>query len=208
MKIIRLRQPHMQIHVDDIWRVESSVGDDNRRGAWIYLRDGSERRLCDETAKRVREIIDVAKSKEEILLDALTITLLLKAANEAEDGRLQFTNNTDGLSVSIGAVRMSQLQGRVRSKYEHAEKQISAYALVIVESKGIYRLNERGYQLADFLVANNFPDKEPFSGFVKLPTRFPEAPSQVAVQINQWNNNSGDVNNAVSEKGDVEQSIK
>jgi hypothetical protein len=48
----------------------------------------------------------------------------------------------------------------------------------------------------------------PFNGCVKLPARFPETPSQIGVQINQWNSNTGNVNNAVSSEGNVEQTVK
>jgi hypothetical protein len=195
----------MQVHVEDISRVETAIGNDKRKGTWIYLRDGSERRYCDETAEKVREMIEEEKSKEEIKLDALTIWLLLKAGDKLGDGRLYFTESSDGLSVTVGGIRMSPLQGRDRSKYEHAEQQMAAYALVVVESKGVYRLNERGYQMAEFLA--HHPDDLPFSGFVKLPVRFPEPPSQIGVQINQVNN-ADTVNNAVSESGKVEQSVK
>jgi hypothetical protein len=103
---------------------------------------------------------------------------------------------------------MESLQGRDRSKYEHAEQQISGYALVTVESKGVYRLNERGYRIVEFFVASEPPDDLPFSGSVKLPARPPEPSSQIGVQLNQWNSNDGNVNNAASETGNVEQSVK
>ena len=198
----------MQVHVADISRVESAVGNDEKKGTWIYLRDDSDPRYCLETAKKVREMIEEAKSKEEVQLDALAIGLLLKAANVSDDGRLHFTESSDGLTVTAGGVRTESLHGRDRSRYEHAEKQISGYALVTVESKGIYRLNERGYRMAEFFVDSKHPDDLPFSGYVKLPARFSESPSPIGVQINQWNNNAKSVNNAVSEKGNVEQSVR
>lgn len=194
----------MQVHVEDIARVESAVGDDKRKGTWIYLRDGSGRRLCDETANKVREMIEEAKSKEEVRLDDLAIRLLLGAANESPDGRLHFTESPDSLSVTAGGVRLEPLQGRGRSKYELAEQQISGHALVIAESNRVYRLNERGYVLAEFLVASRHPEDQPFDGFVKLPARVPERPSQIGVQVNQWNSNTGNVNNAISERRDYD----
>jgi hypothetical protein len=155
---IRLRQPgHIQVHVEDILRVESAVGDDRKKGTWIYLRDNSERRYCLETANKVREMIDEARSKEEIQLDVLAIGLLLKAVDKATDksvhGRLRFTESADTLTVTAGGFQMECLQGRDRSKYEYAEQQLSRYALVTVESKGVYRLHERGWQMAEFFLA-------------------------------------------------------
>jgi hypothetical protein len=198
----------MQVHVEDISHVESLSGDDEAEGTWISLRGIAERRYCLEPAKKVREMIEEERSKEEVQLEILAIGLLLKAANELADGKLHFTETSDGLTVTAGGVATEPLQGRDRSKYEHAEKQISGYALVAAESKGIYRLNERGYQMAEFFVVNKHPEDQPFCGFVKLPARFPDTPSQIGVQINQWNNNAENVNNAVSEKGNVEQSVK
>jgi hypothetical protein len=209
MKTIRLRQPtYMQVHVEDIARVESAVGDDRKKGTWVYLRDGSERRYCLETALAARQMIEEAKSREEIQLDAIAIALLLKAADKSADGRLRFTGDSDGLTVAVGGVESEPQQGRSRSKYEHAETQITGYALVAVESKGVYRLNERGYQMAEYLVAGKHPEDLPFSGYVKLAARFLEPPTQIGVQINQSNNNDGSVNNAISVEGDVGQSVK
>jgi hypothetical protein len=198
----------MQVHVEDISHVESSVGDDKRRGTWIYIRGRSEPRYCLETANKVREMIEEARSTEEIQLDALAIGLLLKAGGKSADGWLHFAESSDGLTVTAGGVQMEPLQGRDRSKYEHAEKQISGNVLVTVESKGVYRLNERGYVMTEFLVASHHPDDQPFCGVLKLPARFPDTPNQIGVQINQWNNNPENVNNAVSEKGNVEQSVE
>jgi hypothetical protein len=206
-KIIKLRVPrYVSIHVDDIVRVHSSTGDEKKKGACVYLRDGSHC-YCDETVKKVREMMEEAKSKEEILLEALVINLLLKAADESCDGRLVFAESSGVLTIAVGSIRIERLHGRNRSRYEHAEKQLVQYALVDVESKRAYKLNERGYQMAKFIVDNKYPDDQPFTGFVKLPARFPETPSQIGLQFNQWNSNAGDVNNAVSEKGDVEQSM-
>jgi hypothetical protein len=198
----------MQVHVEDIARVESAVGDDKKEGTWVYLHGKSEPRYCLETADMVREVIEEASSKEEIELDVLALGLLLKAAGMSADGRLHFIGNGDGLTVAAGGVRLESLQGRDRSKYEHAEQQLTGYAVMMVESHGVYRLNERGYRLSEFLVANQHPDDEPFRGFVKLPTRPPAPQSQIGVQINQTNNNTGPVNNAISEKGSVDQSVK
>jgi hypothetical protein len=206
---IRLRQhEYMYVHIEDITHVESSVNDDEKVGTWIYLRHQSERRECLETAKKVREMIEEAKSKEKVQLDALAISLLLKAANKLTDGRLQFTDNLDELTVTAGGVATGPMQGRDRSEYKHAEEQITGHTLVEVESKGIYRLNLRGYHMAEFLVANQHPDDLPFRGFVKLPASFSSAPAQIGVQVNQTNINSGNVNNALSEKGNVEQTVK
>jgi hypothetical protein len=64
LKTIRLRQPeYMQVHIEDIARVESPVGDDKKEGTWIYLHGESEPRYCLETAEKVREIIEEARSK-------------------------------------------------------------------------------------------------------------------------------------------------
>jgi hypothetical protein len=79
---------------------------------------------------------------------------------------------------------------------------------VALESKGIYRLNERGYQMAEFFLVYKHPEDQPFCGLLRLPARFPDTPSQIGFQINQWNNNTENVNNAVSENGNVEQSVK
>jgi hypothetical protein len=208
MNTIRLRQPsHIQVHVEDITRVESAVGDDKKKGTWIYLRDDPDRRYCLETAKKVRELIEEARSREEVQLDVCAIALLLKAADDSADGRVHFTDNGDGLSVAAGGIRMAPVQGRDRSKYEHAEQQLFLLALMLRESKRTYRLNERGYQMAEFLVENKHPEDQPFSGFVKLPARPADTTSQIGVQFNQWNSNAGSVNNAVSEEGDVEQSV-
>jgi hypothetical protein len=78
----------------------------------------------------------------------------------------------------------------------------------MVESNGVYRLNERGYVLTEFLVASQHPDDQPYCGIVKLPARPPNTPRQIAMQIIQTNNNTGNVNNAISEKGSVDQSVK
>jgi hypothetical protein len=208
MKVIRLPQPrYMHIHLEEIVRVESFDGDDKKQGTLIYLQGRSEPRYCDETAEKVREIIEEARSKEEVQLDACAIGLLLKASNKSPDGRLYFKVSADGLTVTADGVQMEPLQGRDRSKYEHAERQLSEYALVTVESKGVYRLHERGYQLAEFFVSSNHPEDLPFNGQVKLPARPAEKPSHVGVQFNQYNSNTGDVNNAVSDKGNVEQSV-
>jgi hypothetical protein len=129
----------MQVHVEDISHVESSIGDDKKRGTWIYLRGRSEPCYCLETARKIREMIEEARSKEEIQLDAVAIGLLLKAANKSADGRLHFTATSDGLTVTAGGVRMEPLQGRDRSKYEHAERQMSWYALVLSQA------NPRGF---------------------------------------------------------------
>jgi hypothetical protein len=157
-------------------------------------------------------MIEEERSKEEIQLDALAIRLLLKAADKAADksvhGRLRFTESADGLAVTAGGFQMERLQGRDRSKYEHAEQQLSRYALMTEESKGNYRLHERGYQMAEFLIDNTHPEDQSFSAFVKLPARPAGTTSQIGVQINQWNSNAGDVNNAISEEGDVKQSVK
>jgi hypothetical protein len=207
-KIIKLRVPrYVNVHVDDIVRVQSSTGDEKKKGARIYLRDGSHC-YCEETVKKVREMMEEAKSKEEILLEALAINLLLKAAEESCDGRLQFAESAGVLAITVGSVRIDSLKGRNRSKYEYAEKQLSQYELVDVESNRLYKLNERGYQMAKFIVDNKYRDDQPFTGFVKLPARFPDRPTQIGVQINQWNNNAGDVNTAISETGDVEQAVQ
>ena len=198
----------MHVHLEEIVRVESFVGDDTKKGALIYLQDRSEPRYCDETAKKVREMIEEARSTEEIQLDALVIGLLLKAAYKSADGRLHFAESVNSLTVIAGGVQTEPLQGRDRSKYQHAEQQLSRYACVTMESKGTYLLNERGYQMAEFFVENKHPEDQAFGGFVKLPARSPETPSQIGVQIYQCNNNTGNVNNAVSEKGNVEQSVK
>jgi hypothetical protein len=153
-------------------------------------------------------MIDQAKSKEEVQLDVVAIALLLKAADKAADGRVQFADSDNGLVVTAGGFRTETLHGRGRSQYEHAEHQLSRYALMVVESKRTYRLNARGYQMADFVLENRHPEDQPFGGSVKLPARPPDTASQFGVQINQWNNNAGDVNSAVSEKGNVEQSVK
>jgi hypothetical protein len=197
----------MYVHIEDITHVESSVDDDEKDGTWIYLRHRSERRECLEPAKKVREMIEEAKSKEKVQLDALAISLLLKAANKLADGRLQFADDHDGLTVSAGGVTTGPLQGRDRSEYKHAEEQIRGHRLVEVESNGTYGLNFRGYHMAEFLVANQHPDDLPFRGFVKLPASFSSVPPHIGVQVNQTNNNAGNVNNAVSEKGTVEQSV-
>jgi len=198
----------MYVHIEDITHVESSVDDDEKDGAWIFLRHQSERRECLEPAKKVREMIEEAKSKEQVQLDMLAISLLLKAANKLADGRLQFTENHDGLAVTAGEVATVPLQGRDRSEYKHAEEQITGHRLVEVESKGNYRLNLRGYHMAEFLVVNQHPDDQPFRGFVKLPSSFSGVSPRIGVQVNQTNINSGNVNNAVSEKGNVEQPVK
>jgi len=209
MKMIRLRQPrYMNLHLEEIKGIESAVGDEKKKGTLIYFHDKRPPFYCDEAAKKVRERMEEEKSKEEIFLDAVAISLLLKAANESTDGRLHFTASAAGLNVTVGAMRTHQLQGSERSEYEHAEKQIVYYELMTEESKGIYRLNKRGYEIAKHFVACNHPDDLPFSSSVKLPARFPEPQNQIGLQINQWNNNTGDVNNAVSEKGNAEQSIR
>jgi hypothetical protein len=208
MKIVRLPQSrYMHVHLEEIVRVESSVGDDTKKGTLIYLHGRSEPRYCDGTAKKVRAMIEEERSKEEIQLEALAIGLLLKAADKLADGRLHFAVSGDGLTVVAGIIRTGPLQGRDRSKCEHAEQQLSQYLLITVESKGIYRLNERGYQMAEFLVYNKHPEDQPFSGFVKLPARSADRPGQIGVQINQWNNTNGDVNNAISEHGNVVQNV-
>ena len=208
-KTIRLRQrEHMYVHIEDIAHVESSVDDDEKDGTWIYLRHQSERRECLEPAKKVREMIVEAKGKERVQLDAIAISLLLKAARKLSDGRLQFADDNDGLTVSAGGTTTGPLQGRDRSEYKHAEEQITGHALVEVESNGSYRLSLRGYHMAEFLVANQHPDDLPFLGFVKLPASFSGAPPHIGVQVNQTNNNTGDVDNAISEKGNLAQTIK
>jgi hypothetical protein len=196
----------MYIHVEEIVRVESSVGDENKKGTLIYLQGRSEPRCFEETAKNVRKMIEEEKSKEEIKLEVIAIGLLL-AAHKSADCRLHFEESVDGLIVTAGGVGMTPLQGRDRSKYEHAQEQLSGYALVKVEPKGVYRLSERGHRIAEFLVDNNHPEDEPFSGFVKLPPRITETPSQIGVQINQYNYNKGIVNNTVLEQGNVVQSV-
>lgn len=197
----------MVVHVEDIVRFESAVGDDTKKGTWVYLRGEAERRYCSETAKRVRKMIDDEKRKERIELEALTVGLVLKAAVKSGDGRLHFVECDGQLVVMAGDFQTGLLQGKERSDHEHALEQMVEYALVAAESKGAYRLNARGYSLADFIAHSGQSDDLPFDDYVKLPARPSDAKSRIGVQFNQWNNNVENVNNAISEKGDVKQTL-
>jgi hypothetical protein len=54
--------------------------------------------------------------------------------------------------------------------------------------------------MTEFLIASQHPDDQPFHRFVKLPASFSSVPPHIGVQVNQTNNNTGDVTSAISEK--------
>ena len=222
MRTVKLHTPktwgdetRTEFNVEDIYHVQSHTGDDEQEGTTIYVR-GLPSQICSEPAKKVREMIEEAKRTEEIQLDVLAIGLLLNAAHKSVDGRIRFCQTSGCLVVMAGGFQTGLLQGRERSRYEQAKRQIVSFEMVDSDpgskSEELYLLNERGYAMAEFLKAAQHAEDQPFRGCVKLPAAIPSTSSQartvIGLQFNQTNNNAGNVNNAVSESGDVKQSVK
>jgi hypothetical protein len=175
---------------DKITRINSAVGDESREGTYFYVLGSPERQYCIESAKKVKEMVEEAKSMEDVDLVAEAIDLLVRGAKC--DGFL-FVDGRDGLYVVVDE-KLGPFNGRPRSRYEHARDQLESLKFITLKNSGFCQIAERGYAMCDFLAANH-PGDMPFRGCVKLPP-VPEGKKPAnAVTINQNNFNEGDVSN-------------
>jgi hypothetical protein len=179
------------------------VGDDDKPGTNIMVAGSFEVIYCRESARQIREMIEEAKAKEEVRLDAETADLLALAAKSA-DAAIHFIPCDGELGVVIDKEHQWSFTGRQRSRYERIRGDLEASHFIISRGEGRYDLTERGYALGDHLAAMN-TSGQLFHGFVTMPPAPKPTPN---FAFKQHNYNRGDVNNAFSEQGAVIQNVR
>ncbi len=210
MKTIRLATPQhfgdsetkTEYDASKISGIKSVVGDDEREGTHFWVAGSFERQFCLESARQVRRLIDDALNSEEVQLGAEAVALLVRGAG-APDGMMHFIEEDGLLSVLVAEFKPEPFRGRVRSQYEHARDELVRHGFIVLKGRGVYHVSQRGYDMGDHLAGG--PVDKPFRGFLRLPAR-PVEPALPMI-FNQTNNNRGDVNNAVAEKGSVVQNV-
>jgi hypothetical protein len=217
MKTIKLHTPkyfgddktQTVFDVTQISHVESMVFDDDKDGTYLYLLNG-ERVTCWAAASSIRNMIEEAKAMEEIALNSEAVNLLINAAKDGAHGLIHFVESSGCLVAGAAGFQTGLLMGRERSRYEAARRQLLSYELAESDGGEVHHLTERGFAIADHLTEDGVAATA-FRGNVKLPERLQAgaAPvTRIGIQFNQTNNNTGDVNNVVSESGNAEQNVR
>jgi hypothetical protein len=221
MKTIKLTTPqHMhddqtktEFDASKISGISPVTGNEEERGMHFWLAGSFERKYCRESARQVRQMIDDTLNSEEMQLDAEAVGLLVRGV-QSSDGAMHFIEGDGFLGVLVGDFKPEPFRGRERSRYEHIRDQLIRQGVIVPKAGGLYQVTQRGYVMGDHLAAG--PPDKPFRGFLRLPSRTagPSAPvtynqntyhQERSMNFNQTNNNIGDVNNAISEKGNVVQ---
>lgn len=210
MRTIRLKTPQ---HFEDnettteydaskISGIKSVVGDDDREGTHFWIAGSFERQFCVESARHLRRMIEDALNGDDVRLGAEAVGLLVRGV-QSEDGAIHFIESDGFLNVATSDFASEALRGRARSQHEHARDELVGQGFIVSMGSGSYRVTQRGYEMGDHMASG--PLDKPFQGVVRLSARHVEpAPTMI---FNQTNQNKGDVNNAISEKGDVTQNV-
>jgi hypothetical protein len=182
--------------------ISSVTGNEDERGTHFWIAGSFQRHYCRESARQVRQMIDDALNSEEVQLGAEAVGLLVRGVQSA-DGGLHFIEGDGFLGVVVADFKSEPLRGRARSNYEHARDELVRHGFIVLKGGGLHYVTQRGYEAGDHLAGG--PLDKPFRGLLRLPARPVE--SATPMIFNQTNNNKGDVNNAVSEKGSVVQNV-
>ncbi len=189
------------------------TGNEDERGTHFWLAGSFKRQYCRESARQVRQMIDDALNSEEVQLGAQAVDLLVRGV-QSSGGMIHFIEGDGFLGVHVGDFKPEPFRGRERSRYEHVRDELVRQGFIIPKDGGLYQVTERGYLMGDHLAKG--PAHQPFRGFIQL-LAGPAGPSAPVtynqntyhqdrfMNFNQTNNNLGDVNNAISEKGSVVQ---
>jgi hypothetical protein len=196
------RETKTEYDADKITGIKSVVGDDDQEGTHFWIAGSFERQFCLESARQVRQMIDDAMNSEEVQLCAEAVALVMRAV-QSEDGALHFIESDGFLSFATSDFASEPFGGRARSQYDQARAELVRQGFIVSKGGGSYHVTQRGYEMGDHLAGG--PLDKPFRGFLRLSARLVEsAPTMI---FNQTNNNKGDVNNAISEKGNVVQNV-
>jgi hypothetical protein len=196
------RETKTEYEADKISGIKSVVGDDDREGTHFWIAGSFERQFCVESARQLRQMIDDALNSEEVQLGAEAVGLLVRGVQSAE-GALHFIEGDGFLGVVVADFKPEPFRGRARSQYELARDELVRQGFIVLKGGGLYHVTQRGYVMGDHLAGG--PVDKPFRGFLRLPARPVESP--IPMIFNQTNNNRGDVNNAISKKGNVVQNV-